>query len=122
MVDTPFDPIRVPSVTLSESELQEISDQIDNDLLPKDYLRKYRENLVNVVFGHGHQVDKQGRPIEQGMGSAQNMTQHAIDAFTRFNKDKEGYEKELAVLQRQLVESNARRRREAEAKPWAKHL
>ena len=94
MVDSVIDPIRIPAITLSQTEIYEIEQLIALEKLPRDFLDRHLEEVRKNVFGHDHKVDKNGHPIEQGIGSAGNMTQNAIDAYKKYAKYEEGYSKE----------------------------
>lgn len=94
-------------------------------LLPKEIRRQIKAEARRLatedVFGVGHKVAKDGTPIEQGMGSAGNMTQQSIDAYVKYQTDKrfrekpeEGFEENLKRMKAQLAECNARRRAEAD--------
>lgn len=38
------------------------------------WLKEYRAVQARVVFGHDYEVDKNGNPIEQGIGSVKQQT------------------------------------------------
>lgn len=119
MVTTPVDPIRVPTLNLSEEELSDIEMLIETGALPKDFLDRHFEAVEKNVFGHDVKHDKRGDPIEQGIGSAGNMTQNCIAAYKKYcnpdnpkaaEPDTKGvYDATLARMQAQLKECDARR-------------
>jgi hypothetical protein len=80
MVDSIIDPMRI---SLSQTEIDEIEQLIAAGNLPPDFLDRHKEAVRRNVFGHDHRVDKNGRPIEQGIGSPGNMTRNAIDAYKK---------------------------------------
>lgn len=57
MVDSVIDPMRVPSITLSQAEIDEIQDMIAREVLPADYLERHKEAVRKSVFGHDHKLD-----------------------------------------------------------------
>jgi hypothetical protein len=63
------------------------------------------------VFGVDHKVDRLGRPIEQGRGSAKNQTVQSVEAYRRYGKDEPDFKEHLARMEKELAESDARRGR-----------
>jgi hypothetical protein len=90
MVDTVIDPIRMPTITLSQAEMDEIEAQMAVGALPADFLERYDAAVESNVFGHDHRKDKHGNPIEQGRGSAGNQTQQSVDAYIKFGRPAPG--------------------------------
>jgi hypothetical protein len=64
-----------------------------------------------TVYGVDHKVDRLGRPIEQGRGSAKNQTVQSVEAYRRYGKDEPDYKENLARMEKELAESDARRGR-----------
>jgi len=64
-----------------------------------------------TVYGVDHKVDRLGRPIEQGRGSAKNQTVQSIEAYRRHGKDEPDYKENLARMEKELAEANERRQR-----------
>jgi hypothetical protein len=60
------------------------------------------------------------------MGSAGNQTQSSIDAYRKYAKDEPDHERHVARMERELVESQARRRKEqaeiTEDTRWRRHV
>ena len=92
------------------------------DMLPKEVRREIRKEAKAIalrdVFGADHKRDKDGNPVEQGIGSPVNMTQSAIDAYISNQTDRrrrgdekaeDGYQETLAKMRKQLAECNTRR-------------
>jgi hypothetical protein len=89
------------------------------DMLPRDVRKEIKREAkkiaLNDVFGVGHATDKSGNPIEQGLGSAANITQQHLDAYIKNQTDRSatgpeaGYEENLARFRKQLAECEARR-------------
>jgi hypothetical protein len=81
----------------------------------KSLLREARQIARNDVFGHGHKVGKDGKPIEQGLGSHDNPTQQSIDAYIRAQQPpyraapEPGYEETLKKMRQRLAEVEAQR-------------
>jgi hypothetical protein len=61
-------------VTLRADELAELT--------PEEK-RIHFENEAKNVFGHDYKRDKHGRPIEQGIGSAQQVTEAHLQALAK---------------------------------------
>jgi hypothetical protein len=77
-----------------------------------DAKRKVEED----TFGVGFRRDRQGKPIEQGLGSASHPTQQSIDAYIheqtarRAGGPEAGYEEALAAMRKRLAEYLATKR------------
>jgi hypothetical protein len=60
------------------------------------------------TFGHGFQRDRQGRPLEQGIGSLAHPSQQSIDAYIKEQTERRpggpeaGYEEHLAKMRQNL--------------------
>jgi hypothetical protein len=106
MVDSVIDPVRVPSISLSQAEIDEIQQLITDGQLPPDYLDRHKDAVRRNVFGFDHKTDKQGVPIEQGIGSPGNMTQNAVDAYKRFGKEEPGFTEHLKRMEADLAACN----------------
>ena len=109
MVDTVIDPIRIPTITLSEAEYADIEALMATGALPKDYLERHFDAVEKNVFGHDHKKDRKGNPIEQGIGSPDNMTRNAVEAYRKYGKGDANYEEHLKVLEARLAECDAKR-------------
>lgn len=84
MVEAVIDPIRMPTLTLSEKELDDIEAMMAEGRLPPDFLERHFVAVENNVFGADHKKDKKGNPIEQGIGSAGNQTANSIKAYKKY--------------------------------------
>lgn len=114
MVDSVIDPIRVPTITLSQAEMEEIEQLMAAGALAPDFLDRYHEAVEKNVFGFDHKKDEQGNPVEQGIGSAANQTANSINAYIKYAKYepgyvKEEYEKSLARMRAELTACNKQR-------------
>jgi hypothetical protein len=114
MVDAVLDPLRIPSITLSEAEIDEIHELMAAGLLPDDYLERHYAAVRKNVFGVDHKFDAEGNPIEQGFGSAGDQTRNGINAYKKYAKyeadfTKEKYEATLKRMEAELVASDKRR-------------
>ena len=69
MVATVIDPIKVPSITLSNEELDEIKAGMKSGELPPDFLERHRRAIALNVFGFDAKQDRHGNYIEQGLGA-----------------------------------------------------
>lgn len=84
MVAQVIDPIRVPTLNLSEAEIAEMEELIAQGQLPKDFIERHFEAVEKNVFGHDVKHDRHGNPIEQGIGSPGNMTKNCVDAYKKY--------------------------------------
>jgi hypothetical protein len=82
--------------------------------LPPDAIKQHFLAEKNNVFGYDHKVDRHGKPIEQGVGSAGNQTLNSINAYKKYGAAEPEYERNLARMEKELAEANERRRREAQ--------
>jgi hypothetical protein len=92
-------------VTKTQDELNEMRDQIDRG----EPIKQYYADEARNVYGHDFKRDRSGKPIEQGVGSAQNMTRNSIEAFRKYNSHQPDFERALSIMEKQLVEADARR-------------
>jgi hypothetical protein len=95
-------------VTLTNDELTEMRMKVQSGELPPDAIKRHYEDERRNVFGHDHKV-RNGKPVEQGYGSAQNQTKNSVEAYKKYHSADVDYEKTLARLEKELAESNARR-------------
>jgi hypothetical protein len=119
-METPIDPRTVPSITLSEAELEEIWASVQRGELPADYLARHHDAVDANVFGHDAPKDKHGRRREQGRGSPGNQTRQSIDAYKKFCQHEVDFEKTLARMEKELTACEAHRAASAvkSNKPW----
>jgi len=124
MVETVLDPIRMPTVTLSQKEMDDIEALMAQGQLPPDYLDRYHEAVAKNVFGFDHKVDADGNPIEQGRGSPGNQCQQSIDAYKKFGRPEKGsseaefkeFNDNLKRMEAELRACNAARKALADAR------
>jgi hypothetical protein len=92
---------------------QNLLDKIKSDT-PKvlaDQIRKQAEERALIdTYGEGFKRDKNGKPLEQGLGSADNMTAQAVDAYERWGVNDPNYHEHLALLKRQFATCQERRK------------
>jgi hypothetical protein len=113
MVQAVIDPIRVPTITLSEEELTELHEQIAAGQLPPDFLIRHENAKALNVFGHDAIKNRDGSFREQGLGSEFGMTRNSINAYKKFGKEEQDFEKNVARMEKQLVAANERRKQAA---------
>jgi hypothetical protein len=92
------------------------------DMLPAHVRKEIRLGAKKIarqdVFGIDHKTDRNGNPIEQGVGAKGNQTQQSIDAYIKNNTERSpngpepNFEETLARMRKDLAESEARRRAE----------
>lgn len=109
MVDTPIDPIRVPSINLSMEELDAMQAGIENGSLPKDFMDRHFDAVDRNVFGHDAKKDRKGNYQEQGLGSSKNQTKNSVEAYRKFCKSEPDFAENLKRMEAELKDSEARR-------------
>lgn len=117
MVTQVIDPIRVPSINLSQAEMAEMEELIEQGALPKDFLERHFKAVEDNVFGADHKKDKRGDPIEQGIGSPSNMTRNCVEAYRKYGKhvdEPDVFKATLERMEADLKTCDARRKVEAE--------
>jgi hypothetical protein len=97
-------------VTKTEQELAEMKELIQKGELPPDAIKQYYADERRNVFGFDHKTDRNGKPVEQGVGSAGNQSRNSIEAFKKYHAHEPDFEKQLSRMERELAETNARRR------------
>ena len=77
-------------VHLTEEERTEAQEMIRKGELPPDALERQAESEAKNVFGHDAKKDRNGKYIEQGIGSANNLS---LNHFAALQKaEREGFE------------------------------
>jgi hypothetical protein len=83
------------------------------DMLPPNQRRALLKQAAQIgtedTFGVGFQRDKNGRPQEQGLGSAGNQSRPSIEAYKKYCSKEPNFEANLARMEREFAESEARR-------------
>ena len=97
-------------VTKTEQELDEMRAQIAAGELPPDAIKQHYADERRNVFGFDHKTDRNGRPVEQGIGSPGNKNRNSIEAYRKYCSHEPDFEKTISRMERELAESNARRR------------
>jgi hypothetical protein len=121
MQEKKYSPVKVPTITLTPVEIDEMYDLIDKGELPNNYVDRYFEAVQDNVFGVDHKKDRKGNPIEQGIGSPGNQTRNSIEAYAKYTRDEpEVKAKNIERMERELAESNERRRAAADKKGGTK--
>jgi hypothetical protein len=115
-MDTPIDPLRIPVLNLTADEIADAEILIAEGKLPKNWFQLCKEAAARNTFGEGFRRDRQGNPIEMGIGSEFGMTRNSIEAYRRYNSNAPDFERQIAKMEKQLVVANERRRAEAAAK------
>ena len=95
-------------VALSGDELTEMRMKVQSGELPADAIKRYLEDERKNVFGFDHKM-KNGKPVEQGLGSPGNQTRNRIESYKRFNSHEPDFEKTVARMERELAAANERR-------------
>jgi hypothetical protein len=112
-METPIDPIRVPTINLNHEEIDEIIAGMESGKLPKDYLDRYYDALDANVFGVDAKKDRDGFRMEQGIGSPAQPSANSVAAYKKFGKDEPEYEKNLGRMERELAAYLEKRKAQA---------
>jgi hypothetical protein len=99
-------------VTKTAQEMDEMRAQIAAGELPPDAIKRYREEEDRNVFGIDAKKRRDGSYIEQGVGSPGNQTRNSIEAYKKYCSHEARFEETVARMERELAESNERRRKE----------
>jgi hypothetical protein len=62
------------------------------------------ENERKAVFGHDYKLDKNGRPIEQGIGSPAQPSANSVAAYEKYHRGDPGFTENLARMKKQLAD------------------
>lgn len=106
---------KIPVVALTQEEVDEINDQIQTGELPRDYFDRRAEAVEKFVFGQDVKHDRQGNPIEQGIGSAAQPSRNSIEAYkahqlgNKFGPEKD-FDKILERMEAELAEYVAKQK------------
>jgi hypothetical protein len=96
-------------VTLTNDEIFEMRQKIAAGELPADAEARHFENEAKNVFGADARKDRNGRYIEQGIGSAQNITRNSIEAFKRYCSGEVNFDRTLAQMEKQFADQQAKK-------------
>jgi hypothetical protein len=108
-----FGPINIPSITLSEEELAEARANVEQGIFPEDWFLQYRESLAQAVYGADFQRDRNGNPIQQGIGAPLNQSANSIASYKKYCSHEPDFERHLARMEKELEETNKRKAAEA---------
>jgi hypothetical protein len=72
-------------------------------------VRAYYEAEAKAVFGFDYKTDKDGKILEQGIGSPANPSINSIRAYEKYCKDEPGFPETLARLKREFDEFQAKK-------------
>ncbi len=103
------------AVHKTPKEIAEMQRLIDQGLLPKDAIEQHYDNEEMAVFGENVKFDRNGDPIEQGIGSKAQPSANSIAAYIKTQTvhrpggPEPGYAEHLARMQKELDEYNAGR-------------
>jgi hypothetical protein len=121
MAKTPPVQLKIPVITLTQQEIDDTRELIDDGRLPRDWFDQYAAAREKHVFGHDVQHDRNGNPIEQGIGSASQPTRNSIEAYkshqmgNKFGPEP-GFENHLAKMESDLAAFEARKASERAAR------
>ena len=107
----PMTPLKPSVLTLTNEEIEDIQSMIRDGHLPADWLDRCDEARAQFVFGVDFKRDRHGKPIEQGIGSASQITANHISAYEKWCKDEPDFERHLARM-RKLYEEQQEQRNE----------
>jgi hypothetical protein len=95
-------------VALRTDELDEMRKAIADGKLPPDALEKYYEEEAKAVFGHNYKTDRDGKPIEQGIGSASQPSANSVAAYEAYCKHEPDFAANLARMKANLAKYQAK--------------
>lgn len=113
MVTTVMNTAKPSVLNLTAEEIEEIHANIEQGLLPKNWLDLCDEARAANVFGIGFKTDRHGNPIEQGLGSDSQMTANSIAAYRKYGVNEPDYDRHLARMEKLFAEQQAQRRKAA---------
>ena len=99
-------------VTLTGQELDELKAKVAAGELPPDAVKQHFDAEARNTFGHDAKRRRDGSYIEQGVGSPGNQTRNSIEAYKKYCSHEARFEETVARMERELAESNERRRKE----------
>lgn len=70
-----------PVVSLTQMEVDEMKELIAQGKIPRDAFEQVEEAAEKNVFGVDVKHDRQGNPIEQGIGSPSQPSRNSINAY-----------------------------------------
>jgi hypothetical protein len=103
-----------PVVSLTQQEIDDMRDLIADGKIPRDAFEQYAAAVEKAVFGVDVKHDRNGNPIEQGIGSALHPTRNSIDAYkahqlgNKFGPEP-GFNEYLAKMEADLAAYEAKR-------------
>jgi len=109
--ETVFDTKPQPIHWTAEEET-EARKLIELGKLPPDYIKQHYEAEARNVFGFDAKKDKHGNWIEEGWGSAKNMSRNSIEAYRKYGSHEPDFEANLQRMEAQLKTANERRAKE----------
>lgn len=116
MVETVIDPIKIQPINYSQAEIDDIKAMMESGQLARDYLDRHYDAVEKNVFGHDHKKDKNGEPIEQGIGTPGNMTRNCIDAYIKNQTERRsgppeaGFDETVKRMEAELAVCEGRRK------------
>ena len=106
---------RPTPITLTAEELETMRLQIETGQLPPDAIAQHFDCVQKNVFGFDFKKDRNGKPIENGLGSARNQTRNSVESYRKWGIGEADYEINLQRMEKELAVANERRKREREA-------
>jgi hypothetical protein len=99
-----------PSVlNLTAEEIEAYEGMIDKGALPRNWMDLCAHARDKNIFGTDFKIDRDGNPIEQGLGSPGNMTANSVAAYEKWCKDEPDFERKLARMKKLLAEQQIKR-------------
>jgi hypothetical protein len=88
--------------------MQKTQEEIDA-MTPAE-LKAYAIEQQKTVFGQDHKIDRDGNPIEQGLGSAAQPTHNSVEAYRRWGRDEPDYAVNLSRMEKDLATYETKQR------------
>jgi hypothetical protein len=97
-------------VSLRNDEIETIREDMAIGKLPPDALKTHFADEERRVFGSEFKRDRDGTPIENGIGSAAQPSKNSVEAYKIWGRNDPDFAANLASMERALAAHEARRR------------
>jgi hypothetical protein len=102
-------------VTKTNEEIEVMREQIATGKIPHNAIELYLKEEERHVFGVEVKHDRNGNPIEQGIGSAAQPSRNSIEAYKTFQMSNKfgpeaGFDQKLAKMEADLAAYQAKQK------------
>jgi hypothetical protein len=102
-------PLKPSVLNLTAEEVEWMEGLIAQNLLPKNWFELCDDARDRFVFGEDFKIDRNGTPIENGLGSPGNMTAQSVAAYEKWCRDEPDHGRHLARMRKLLAEQQVKR-------------